>query len=116
MGRWSQRELRGGGGVNPSDTFPLPAPALTDWDTSISTPDLGNDLVDPGSAPTDGWNLRYQVNGGAFTINGAAIVASGQPIGGLSLGNVVNIQIAWWDIGSDTERSPWSPTRTVIMT
>lgn len=114
MGRWAQRRIRGGGGEQ-FNRFPFPAPDLVDWDTSISTPDLGNDLVNPGSAPTNGWYLRYRVNGGPDQFVGAAIVASGLPIGGLSPGDVVEIEIAWWDLGPDEQASPWSATRTVTM-
>lgn len=114
MGHWSQRQLRGGGGVNPFTTQP---PTDAEW--SIAQAGAGPffgfaTITNPASAPTDEWQMRWRLNGGAWTMEGPQPVASDLDTAPTNPGDLVEAQAQWFDSVSGLPVAGWSTTQSYI--
>lgn len=115
MGRWAQRQKRGGGGL-PSVPVLDPAPTVDQWDlTNIGGGVWEANTNGVGPTPTDGYKLFWTENGGATQDGGALPLLTPNSQGPSALGTVIVAWIEWWDLGTDTQQSADSPTQTITL-
>lgn len=116
MGRWAQRNKRGGGGYPQPTGFPVPAPGVADW-TLTPVPEFGQcDLVDPGSAPTAVWNIQWGIHGDPPTLGELDLVTA--PILGATgheSGEVFDFQCAYFDQDTGLQQSDWSDIKQITL-
>src|SRR5712664_218522 len=116
MGHWSQRRLRGGAGT-PAPSFPFPPPATEDWQLSDEGANtFSATILNPGLAPTDGFDLQYQVNSGGWLPGGPTSTFAPNVIPGNPPGSTIEAHIRWFDLVEATPMSDWSPSQIIILT
>lgn len=117
MGRWAQSKRRGSqGAVVDPRTVP---PSSEQWALAQGgEPDHFGlaTIVDPGSAPTDQWQMRWRVNGGAWTLEGPQDVATDLDTAMTAPGDTVEAEARWYDSITAAATSDWSAIKSYVAT
>ena len=110
MGKWSTYARRG----YTQEFGSMAAPTIGDW--SVTSPVSGQysfNRLNPIPGPATRWGGRLRLAAGAWS---ATAIQAATPItGAATTGQTYTCQVAWFD-ANNNQLSPWSDSKTVLIT